>query len=40
MDAVGVDLGDLTLNDLEGHEVRLGEHVPRYLVLQVMRYYG
>jgi hypothetical protein len=40
MSAVGVDLSDVALVDLDGHDLRLGDHLPRYLVLQVMRYYG
>ena len=40
MGETGVDLAELTVLDLDGNELRLGDHTPRYLVLQVMRYYG
>ncbi|MEL7209681.1 MAG: hypothetical protein AAGK32_15835 [Actinomycetota bacterium] len=36
----GTDIGEVTVLDIDGEPVRLGDRAPRYLVLQVLRYYG
>jgi hypothetical protein len=36
----GTDLSDVTVLDIDGSPVVLGDRMDRYLVLQVLRYYG
>jgi hypothetical protein len=36
----GTDLSEVTVQDIDGHAVVIGDRVTRYLVLQVLRYYG
>jgi hypothetical protein len=36
----GTDLSDVTVRDIDGNPVELGDRMDRYLVLQVLRYYG
>ena len=36
----GTDLSEVTVQDIDGETVIIGTRVSRYLVLQVLRYYG
>jgi hypothetical protein len=36
----GTDLSEVTVADIDGESVVIGDRVSRHLVLQVLRYYG